>query len=179
MLGSVLKPLPPRRKQAALLELPQLKKILTDADASGAHHVTRLALRLLALRLLALTAVRPGELRGAALGDEFEGLGGSESLWRIPSARMKGTLHRKANDGADHLVPLSSHSVDAPEPLRIISGDGPLAFPSLRHSHKPMSENAIGTPQQDRLPWPPCAAWLASCVFDADERVGQGKWSGR
>lgn len=138
MLASVLKPLPPRRKQPALLHLPELKKILTDADASGAHPVTRLA-----LRLLALTAVRPGELRGAQW-DEFEDLDGSEPSWRIPSSRMKGSLHRKANDGADHLVPLSCHSVDVLEALRTISGGGPLAFPSLRHSHKPMSENAIG-----------------------------------
>ena len=138
MLASVLKPLPPRRKQPALVQLPQLKKILLDADASGAHPVTRLA-----LRLLALTAVRPGELRGARW-DEFEDLDGSEPLWRIPSSRMKGTLHRKANDDADHLVPLSSHSVDVLKALRTISGAGPLAFPSLRHSHKPMSENAIG-----------------------------------
>ena len=138
MLGSVLKPLPPRQKQPALLELPQLKKVLTDADASGAHPVTRLA-----LRLLALTAVRPGELRGARW-DEFEDLDGSAPLWRIPSSRMKGSLRRKANDLADHLVPLSTQSVDVLEALRTISGGGPLAFPSLRHSHKPMSENAIG-----------------------------------
>jgi integrase len=138
MLASVLKPLPPRRKQPALLELPQLKKILLDADASGAHPVTRLA-----LRLLALTAVRPGELRGARW-HEFEDLDGAEPLWRIPSSRMKGSLHRKANDGADHVVPLSSHSVDVLKALRKVSGEGPLAFPSLRHSHKPMSENAIG-----------------------------------
>lgn len=138
MLAPVLKPLPPRRKQPALLQLPQLKKILTDADASGAHPVTRLA-----LRLLALTAVRPGELRGARW-DEFEDLGGSEPLWRIPSSRMKGTLHRKANDDSDHLVPLSTHSVDVLEALRTVSGIGPLAFPSIRHSHIPMSENSIG-----------------------------------
>lgn len=39
----------------------------------------------LALRLLALTVVRPGELRGA-----FGGLNGRAPLWRIAAARMKG-----------------------------------------------------------------------------------------
>jgi integrase len=58
-----------------------------------AHPVTRLA-----LRLLALTAVRPGEVRGAAW-PEFECLDGPEPLWRVPAERMK--MRR------DHLVPLS------------------------------------------------------------------------
>ena len=59
LIGKALKPMPPKGKQPALLEISTLQQILMDADASGAHPVTRLA-----LRLLALTAVRPGGLRG-------------------------------------------------------------------------------------------------------------------
>jgi integrase len=137
LIGKALKPMPPKRKQPALLELSALQKILKDVDASGAEPVTRLA-----LRLLALTAVRPGELRGAEWS-EFEDLEGAEPLWRIPASRMKGSIQRKIESG-DHLVPLSSHAVDVLKALRSISGLGPLAFPSVRHSHRPMSENAIG-----------------------------------
>lgn len=59
--------------------------MILTAEEEHARPITRLA-----LRFLALTAVRPSELRGA-LWDEFEDLNGEEPLWRIPAARMKGT----------------------------------------------------------------------------------------
>ena len=46
----------------------RLREMLAHVDREDARPVTRLA-----LRLLALTAVRPGELRGA-VWSEFEGL---------------------------------------------------------------------------------------------------------
>ncbi len=125
-------------KQPAITDLTKARKILVDAEAEAAHAVTKLG-----LRLLALTAVRPGELRGAAWS-EFEDLDGEAPLWRIPSARMKGKLDRKDEEGGDHLVPLSRQAVDVLTVAKRLSGRGPLAFPNARHSHKPMSENAIG-----------------------------------
>jgi integrase len=89
----------------------------------------------LALRLLALTAVRPGEIRGAAWS-EFEQPDGAEPVWRIPASRMK--IKR------DHLVPLSRQAVEVLRALRPLTGRGPLAFPNARFAHRPMSENAIG-----------------------------------
>lgn len=57
--------------------------MMRDVEAVPAHPVTKLA-----HRFLALTVVRLGEL-GAAAWSEFEGLDGSEPLWRIAVARMK------------------------------------------------------------------------------------------
>src|SRR3546814_13819572 len=79
--------------------------MIIDAEEDHARPVTRLA-----LRFLALTSVRPGELRRARW-DEFEDLDGPEPLWRIPAERMKGDFDRKHDDGGDHLVPLSHQTV--------------------------------------------------------------------
>jgi integrase len=84
---------------------------------------------------LALTVVRPGEIRGATWS-EFEALDGSAPLWRIPAARMKAKR--------EHLVPLARQAVDVLLATRPLTGRGPLVFPNARHAHRPMSENAIG-----------------------------------
>src|SRR3546814_3009486 len=86
--------------------------MINDAEHDYARPVTRLA-----LRLLALTAVRPSELRGARWS-EFEDLDGPKPMWRIPSARMKGDLDRKQEIDGDHLVPLSRESVAVLRALR-------------------------------------------------------------
>ena len=97
----------------------------------------------LALRLIALTAVRPEELRGA-LWEEFEDLNGDAPIWRIPAARMKGDIERKDELGGDHLVPLAPEGVAVLKAVWKLSGQGKLVFPNNRHSHRPMSENALG-----------------------------------
>lgn len=132
-----LKPLR-RGRQPAIVDLEKARKVLADAEAVPAFPATRLG-----LRLLALTAVRPGELRWATW-DEFEDIDGPAPLWRIPVARMKGNLARKEEHGGDHLVPLSRQAVDVLHAARALTGRGPLPFPNARHAHKPMSENAIG-----------------------------------
>jgi len=95
------------------------------------------------LRFLALTAVRPNELRGARW-DEFEDLDGALPLWRIPATRMKGNLDRKDELDGDHLVPLPPQCVEVLRALWPLTGDCELLFPSNRHAHRPTSENAIG-----------------------------------
>lgn len=136
-LGAVLKPLR-KGRQPAITDLAQLRRMINDAEEDLARPVTRLA-----LRLLALTAVRPNEIRGA-LWEEFEDLDGKAPLWRIPAARMKGKIERKEELGGDHLVPLAPQSVEVLRALWPLTGGGPLLFPSNRHVHRPMSENAIG-----------------------------------
>jgi integrase len=136
-LGAVLKPLR-KGRQPAITDLVPLRKMIIAAEQDYARPITRLA-----LRFLALTAVRPSELRGARW-DEFEELNGREPLWRIPSARMKGDLDRKEEADGDHLVPLTPQAVAVLKALWPLTGDGPLLFPSNRHTHRPMSENAIG-----------------------------------
>lgn len=137
-LGGALKPIPRRGRQPAITDLILLRKMLSEAEDDFARPVTRLA-----LRMLALTAVRPSELRGACWS-EFEGLDGKTPLWRVPAARMKGDLARKVEIDGDHLVPLAPQSVAVLDSLRQLTGGGSLLFPSTRQMNKPMSENAIG-----------------------------------
>jgi integrase len=117
-------------RQPAIIELEPAREILMQAEATPAHPVTKLA-----LRFLALTAVRPGEIRGAAWS-EFEQLDGTEPTWRIPAPRMKMKQ--------EHLVPLSRQSVAVLRAVRSLTGRGPLVFPNARYAHRPMSENALG-----------------------------------
>lgn len=136
-LGAVLKPLR-KGRQPAITEIVPLRKMIIDAEGDYARPLTRLA-----LRLLALTAVRPSELRGA-YWDEFEELNGRAPLWRIPASRMKGDLDRKDELDGDHLVPLTPQGVTVLRAVWPLTGGGSLVFPSTRHDNRPMSENAIG-----------------------------------
>ncbi|WP_404480528.1 tyrosine-type recombinase/integrase [Novosphingobium sp. BL-52-GroH] len=136
-LGAVLKPLR-KGRQPAITDLGRLRKMINDAEEDQARPITRLA-----LRLLALTAVRPNEIRGAQW-EEFEDLDGTEPLWRIPASRMKGDRDRKEEVGGDHLVPLARQSVDVLRVLWPLTGRSALVFPSNRHGHRTMSANAIG-----------------------------------
>lgn len=150
IVRGALKPLPVRGRQPAITSLTGVRQILIDAEAERCRAVTKLA-----LRFLALTAVRPNELRGARW-DEMEDLelrwsvkAGervqiNEPLWRIPSARMKGKIARKIEEGGDHLVPLSRQALDVLDALRPLTGGQALLFPNDRHVTKPMSENALG-----------------------------------
>lgn len=74
-----------RGRQPAITNLEQARQILLDVEAQAPHSITTLG-----MRLLALTAVRPGELR-AAEWVEFSDLNGAAPLWTIPADRMKDT----------------------------------------------------------------------------------------
>lgn len=136
-LGAVLKPVR-KGRQPAITDLKPLRKMIVDAEEDFARPITRLA-----LRFLALTAVRPNELRGARW-DEFEDLNGAEALWRIPAHRMKGDVERKEELGGDHLVPLTPQAIAVLRAIWPLTAQGTLVFPSARDLQKPMSENAIG-----------------------------------
>ena len=117
-------------RQPAITELPAAREVLARVEATPAHPVTKLA-----NRLLALTVVRPGEIRSVRWC-EFEDLDGPAPLWRVPAERMKA--------GREHLVPLAGHAVQVLRAAQGLTGRGPLVFPNARHAHRPMSENAIG-----------------------------------
>ena len=85
------------------------------------------------LRLLMLTAVRPGELRGA----RWDELDLPAKRWRIPALRMKMK--------AEHIVPLSTQALEVIEAMRPLSGDGDLMFPSPFYPSKPLSENTFNS----------------------------------
>lgn len=144
LISRALKPKPRQRRQPAVTDLAELRELLSKTESSNAYSVT-----LLASRLLALTAVRPGVLRGAEWsefrGFDLDGDGAaSDAIWHIPAARMKLVLHRKEDAAFDHIVPLAPAAVDVLRAARVLSGWGMLVFPGQRHVHKPLSENAIG-----------------------------------
>ena len=84
-----------------------------------------------ALELLALTFVRPGELRAAEWG-EFDL---DAAVWEIPTGRMK---MRKP-----HRVPLAPRALAILKELRKLTGQGRFLFPSVRSAARCMSENTL------------------------------------
>lgn len=84
-----------------------------------------------ALRIAPYVFVRPGELRTAEWS-EID-LGAAE--WRIPAAKMKMAI--------DHIVPLSRQVVVLFEELKQKTGHGRFAFPSIRSTNRPMSDNTV------------------------------------
>lgn len=86
-----------------------------------------------ALLFLALTCVRPGEVRHA-LRREFDL---DKAIWRIPAERMK---MRQPHD-----VPLSHQALQVLEQIWPLSEAGALVFPSIRSARKPLSENAFNS----------------------------------
>jgi integrase len=84
-----------------------------------------------AMELLALTFVRPGELRAMEWGEvDIE-----KALWTIPAVRMK--MRRP------HRIPLAPRAVAILRELHTITGGGRFAFPSMRTRERCMSENTI------------------------------------
>jgi integrase len=102
-----------------------------------------------ALELLALTFVRPGELR-AAEWTEFDLDAG---VWSIPGEKMK--MKRP------HRVPLAPRTIAILQELQKISGQGKFLFPSVRSASRCMSENTIN-------------AALRRLGFSKDEMTGHG-----
>lgn len=89
-----------------------------------------------ALKFIALTFVRPGELRRAEW-PEFE-LNGRAPTWRIPAAKMK-------MGGEDHIVPLSQQAVAVLREIQPLTGaDGRgYVFPGARNASRPLSDNTL------------------------------------
>jgi integrase len=102
-----------------------------------------------ALELLALTFVRPGELRAAEWA-EFDLDAG---VWAIPGEKMK--MKRP------HRVPLAPRAVAILRELQGITGAGKFLFPSIRSAARCMSENTVN-------------AALRRLGFAQDEMTGHG-----
>jgi integrase len=103
-------------------ELPEL---LAKSEAANIHSLTRHA-----IRLLALTAVRPGELRQAPWA-EFDL---ERATWTIPAERMKARR--------PHIVPLPRQAVAILRLLQEITGRYALVFAGA-NPDRPMSENTV------------------------------------
>lgn len=102
-----------------------------------------------AFRFLALTCVRPGEVRGA-VRSEFDR---EKAVWRIPAARMK---MRAPFD-----VPLSRQALAVLDEVWPLSEGAELVFPSIRSTRRPLSENAFN-------------AALRRMGYDKDEVTAHG-----
>lgn len=111
--------------QPAITDLAELRQMIADVESIPAHPVT-----VLAMRFLALTAVRPGEVRAMPWSEI------KEDIWEIPAERMK--MKRP------HVVPLSRQAMETLAAVHTLTGRGPIVFPNSRWAHRPMSENAIG-----------------------------------
>lgn len=86
-----------------------------------------------ALELLILTAVRPGELRGARWKEIDE----ARTLWRIPAERMK--------MATEHVVPLSTQALAILKGMRALSDGHELVFPSPFYPDKPLSDGTLNS----------------------------------
>jgi integrase len=122
--------LKPRKvKHRAALAERDMPEFLRKLDAYDGEPTTRLA-----LELLTLTAVRPGELRGA----RWEEIDEERALFRIPAERMKMET--------EHLVPLSKQALDVLVKARELSGTkAGLVFPSPFYPGKPLSDGTLNS----------------------------------
>ncbi len=110
----------------ARIDAKELPSLLRQIQIYPGRHVTRLA-----LRLLALTFVRTGELI-AAKWSEFDLENGR---WDIPAERMKMR--------SSHIVPLSKQTLEYLSELHTLTGGSEWLFPGERSEKSHMSNNTI------------------------------------
>jgi integrase len=122
--ADVLKPT--RKTNLARIDAKDLPGLLRAIEVYQGTHVTRLA-----MKLMALTFVRTSELIGAKWA-EFDM---ESARWYIPAERMK------MRD--PHIVPLATQTVEVLEILRTLTGASEWLFPGDRVVTKPMSNNTI------------------------------------
>jgi integrase len=135
---------PVSRNRAAIIEPTAFGGLLRAIyDYEGAPETRE------ALKLLALTFVRPGELRAAEWSEFDLDVG----VWSIQAERMK--MKRP------HRVPLAPQAVAILRELQTITGRGIFLFPSVRSLVRCMSENTIN-------------AALRRLGFKKDEMTGHG-----
>ncbi len=115
-----------RKTNHARIDAKELPDLLKKIEVYQGTHVTRLA-----IKLLALTFVRTSELIEAKWSEfDFEA-----SRWNIPAERMKMRT--------PHVVPLAKQTHEALDMLRPLSGGSEWLFPGDRDRSKPMSNNTI------------------------------------
>jgi integrase len=115
-----------RKVNYARVDAKELPDLLRAIEVYPGTHVTRLA-----LKLIALTFVRTSELIGATWA-EFDL---EAARWDIPAERMKMRT--------PHIVPLAKQTLELLETLRTLTGGSEWLFPGDRNAKKPMSNNTI------------------------------------
>ena len=122
--ADVLKPT--HKTNLARIDAKELPALLRAIEVYQGTHVTRLA-----MKLMALTFVRTSELIKAKWS-EFDM---EAARWDIPPERMK------MRD--PHIVPLTTQAIEVLEMLRTLTGASEWLFPGDRSDSKPMSNNTI------------------------------------
>jgi len=115
-----------RKVNYARVDAKELPNLLRAIEVYKGTHVTRLA-----LKLMALTFVRTSELIGAKWA-EFDL---EAARWDIPAERMKMRT--------PHIVPLAKQALDVLDTLQTLTGKSEWLFPGDRSAKKPMSNNTI------------------------------------
>jgi integrase len=115
-----------RKTNYARIDAKELPDLLKKIEVYHGTHVTRLA-----IKLLALTFVRTSELIEA----KWSEFNLEASRWDIPAERMKMRT--------PHVVPLARQTIECLEMLRPLSGGSDWLFPGDRDRSKPMSNNTI------------------------------------
>lgn len=110
----------------ARIDAKELPTLLRAIEVYQGKHITRLA-----LKLMAMTFVRTSELIGARWS-EFDL---EERRWNIPAERMKMRT--------PHIVPLAKQVLEILEILRTLTGTSEWLFPGDRSDKKPISNNTI------------------------------------
>jgi integrase len=110
----------------ARIDARELPNLLRQIEIYPGTHVTRLA-----IKLMALTFVRTSELIGAKWS-EFDL---ENARWDIPAERMKMRT--------PHIVPLAKQALEILQMLRELNGNCEWVFPGDRDTSKPMSNNTI------------------------------------
>ena len=117
---------PTVRHRAAIVEPTALGELLRAIDGHNGMPEVRGA-----LQLLALTFVRPGELRGATWSE----IDLDKAVWTIPDERMK--MRRP------HRIPLARQTILVLKDLQDITGEADLILPGARGRGRPLSENTL------------------------------------
>jgi integrase len=114
------------RHRAAIVDPAGLGELMRAIDGHNGMPEVRGG-----LQLLALTFVRPGELRGA----KWSEIDLDKAVWTIPAARMK--MRRP------HRIPLARQTIAVLKNLRAITGEAELILPGMRGRGRPLSENTL------------------------------------
>jgi integrase len=117
---------PTKKVNLARIDPKDLPRLLRDIEVYRGSHVTRLA-----LKLMALMFVRTTELIGA----KWEEIDFGAARWKIPGERMKMKT--------PHIVPLSTQAVEVLEMLKTLTGTSEFLFPHDRDPKRCMSNNTI------------------------------------
>jgi integrase len=117
---------PKVQHRAAITEPKAVGALLRAVDDLDGQPTTKSA-----LQLIAVTFVRPGELRHAEW-TEFDIL---NAVWHIPAVKMK--MDRP------HKVPLSHQAIEIIDRLRPITGSSRYLFPQIRSWHRPISDGTL------------------------------------